>query len=207
MLHRRLLQDIICVDGHSLYGAHHELHTMLMVSWCHSECYVPSGLNFEAAGGSGVHSCLSNYLLWGHWVAVNMTWVLFGIKVWRWPHILYYLVWLFAVEVHVTYQPTPDSNRQSTKHSKGEWPPISFCNYTSPYGSWWHSKAYSHGSDYTRLGLTSQNGTLASVNASSCQQRHHNRERKATQCYYVLCKIRICSLLFTISKKYLGIIF
>ena len=59
----------------------------------------------------------------------------------------------------------------------------------------WHSKAYSHGSNNTRLGLPSQSGTLASVNASSCQQRHHNRERKATQHYYVLCKIRICSLL------------
>ena len=41
---------------------------------------VPSGLNFEAAGGSAVLYCLSNYLLRGHWVAVNMTWALFMIK-------------------------------------------------------------------------------------------------------------------------------
>ena len=95
---------------------------------------------------------------------------------------IYYLVWLFhAVEVHATHQPTPDSNHQSAKYSQGEWPPFHYCNCTLPYGSRWYSKAYNHGSDYTRLDLTSQSGTLASVNASSCQQRHHNQERRATQ--------------------------
>ena len=33
---------------------------MLMVTWCCSECCVPSGLDFEAAGGSIVRYCLSN---------------------------------------------------------------------------------------------------------------------------------------------------
>ena len=33
---------------------HTTSHTMLTVTWCHSECCVPSGLNFEAAGGSVV---------------------------------------------------------------------------------------------------------------------------------------------------------
>ena len=41
-------------------------YTMLMVTWCHSGCCVPSGLDFEAAGGSIVCYCLSNYLLQGH---------------------------------------------------------------------------------------------------------------------------------------------
>ena len=36
---------------------------MLTVIWCRSECCVRSGLDFEAAGGSFVHYCLSNYLL------------------------------------------------------------------------------------------------------------------------------------------------
>ena len=46
--------------------------TMLTVTWCHSECCVPSGLDFQAAGGSIVRYCLSNYLLRGHPDAVNM---------------------------------------------------------------------------------------------------------------------------------------
>ena len=52
-------------------------YTMLTATWCCSECCVPSGLNFEAAGVSVVHYCLSNYLLRGHRVTVNMTWTLF----------------------------------------------------------------------------------------------------------------------------------
>ena len=50
---------------------------MLTVTWCRSECYVQSGLDFKAAGGSVVRYCLSNYLLQGHRVAVNVTWALF----------------------------------------------------------------------------------------------------------------------------------
>ena len=42
-----------------------------MLTWCHSECCVVSGLDFEAAGGSAVRSCLSNYSLRGHQVAVG----------------------------------------------------------------------------------------------------------------------------------------
>ena len=34
-------------------------------------------LDFEAAGGSVVRYCLSNYLLRGHRVAVNMAWAIF----------------------------------------------------------------------------------------------------------------------------------
>ena len=52
-------------------------YIMLMVTWCHSGCCVPSGLDFEPAGGSIVHYCLSNYLLQGHRVTVNLRWVLF----------------------------------------------------------------------------------------------------------------------------------
>jgi len=48
-------------------------YTMLTVTWCHSECCVPSGLNFEAAGGSVVRYSL----LRGHRVTMNMTRVLF----------------------------------------------------------------------------------------------------------------------------------
>ena len=51
---------------------------MLTVTWCRSECCVPSGR--EAAGGSIVRYCLSNYLLRGHRVAVNMTWALLNAK-------------------------------------------------------------------------------------------------------------------------------
>ena len=42
-----------------------------------SECCVPSGLNFEAAGDSIAHYFVCNYLLRGLRVAVNMTWALF----------------------------------------------------------------------------------------------------------------------------------
>ena len=49
---------------------------MLTVTWYRSGCCMPSELGFEAAGGFIVHYCLSNYLLQGHQVAVNMTWVL-----------------------------------------------------------------------------------------------------------------------------------
>ena len=49
------------------------------VTWCRSECCLPSGLDFGAAGGSVVCYCLSNYLLWGHRVAVNMTRALFRV--------------------------------------------------------------------------------------------------------------------------------
>ena len=52
-------------------------YSMLTVTWWRSDCCVPSGLNFEAAGGFIVHYCLSNYLLRGHQVTVNMTWPFF----------------------------------------------------------------------------------------------------------------------------------
>ena len=55
-------------------------YTTLTATWCRSECCAPSGLNFEARGGSVVHYYLSNHLLWGHQVAVNMTWALFVVK-------------------------------------------------------------------------------------------------------------------------------
>ena len=35
---------------------------MLMVTQRHSECCVPSRVDFEADGGSVVCSCLSNYM-------------------------------------------------------------------------------------------------------------------------------------------------
>ena len=51
---------------------------MLTVTLCRSECCVPSGLDFEAAGDSAVRYFVSNYLLRGLRVAVlNMTWALF----------------------------------------------------------------------------------------------------------------------------------
>jgi len=36
---------------------------MVVVTWCCSECCVPSGLDFEAAVGSVVRYCLSSYLV------------------------------------------------------------------------------------------------------------------------------------------------
>ena len=48
---------------------------MLTVTSWRSECCVPSGLDFEAIGDSVVRYFVSNYLLWGLWVAVNMMWV------------------------------------------------------------------------------------------------------------------------------------
>ena len=52
-------------------------YTMLTVTWCRSECCVPSGLDFEAAGDSVVHYFVSNYLLRGLRTALDMTWALF----------------------------------------------------------------------------------------------------------------------------------
>ena len=43
----------------------------------HSESCVPSGLDFEAAGGFVARSYLSNYLLQGHRVVVNKKWAVF----------------------------------------------------------------------------------------------------------------------------------
>ena len=43
-------------------------------SWFRLECCVLSELDFESAGSSVVRHCQISYLLWGHWVAVNMTW-------------------------------------------------------------------------------------------------------------------------------------
>ena len=45
---------------------------MLMVMWCHSECWVPSGLDFEAGDGSVARCCVSNKVLRGHRI-VNIT--------------------------------------------------------------------------------------------------------------------------------------
>ena len=44
---------------------------MLMVTLCHSECYVPSGLDFEAAGGFVV--CPITFAV-RHQAAVIITW-------------------------------------------------------------------------------------------------------------------------------------
>ena len=52
-------------------------YTILTVTLCRSECCVPKGLNFEAAGDSIVRYFVSNYLLRGLRVAVNTMWVLF----------------------------------------------------------------------------------------------------------------------------------
>ena len=52
-------------------------YTMLTVTSYRSECCVPSGLDFEAAGDSAVRYFVSNYWLQGLRVAVNMTWALF----------------------------------------------------------------------------------------------------------------------------------
>ena len=50
---------------------------MLTVTSYSSECCMPSGLDFEAAGDYVVCYFVSNYLLQGLKVAVNMTWALF----------------------------------------------------------------------------------------------------------------------------------
>ena len=47
---------------------------MLTVTSYSSECGVPSGLNFKAAGDYVVCYFVSNYLLRGLQVVVNMTW-------------------------------------------------------------------------------------------------------------------------------------
>ena len=49
-------------------------YTMLTKKCCHSECCQDSA---SKVGGSVVCYCLSNYLLQGHCVAVNMTWAPF----------------------------------------------------------------------------------------------------------------------------------
>ena len=70
----------LCVDERSYNSGSRILsYTMFTVTRCCSECCVPSGLNFKAAGDSIVRD-LSNYLLWGHRVTVNMTWALFHDK-------------------------------------------------------------------------------------------------------------------------------
>ena len=50
---------------------------MLTVTSYGSECCVPSGLDFEAAGVYVVRYFVSNYLLQGLEIAVNMMWALF----------------------------------------------------------------------------------------------------------------------------------
>ena len=50
---------------------------MLTVTLCCSECCVRSGPDFEPAGDSIVRYFVSNYLLRGLRVAVNMMWALF----------------------------------------------------------------------------------------------------------------------------------
>ena len=50
---------------------------MFTVALCRAEGCVPSGLAFEAAGDSVVHYFVSNYLLRGLRVAVNMMSALF----------------------------------------------------------------------------------------------------------------------------------
>ena len=72
ILHRRLQ---LCIDGHSECGAHRELQC----SWWHDaiQSVVCHQKNFEATGSSAACHCLSNYLLQGYCVTVNITWVLF----------------------------------------------------------------------------------------------------------------------------------
>ena len=50
---------------------------MLTVTSYSSECCVLSGIDFEAAGDSVVRYFVSNYLLQGLQVVVNMMWALF----------------------------------------------------------------------------------------------------------------------------------
>ena len=52
-------------------------YSMLTVTSYSSECCVPSGINFKAPGDSIVRYFVSNYLLRGLRVVVNMTWALF----------------------------------------------------------------------------------------------------------------------------------
>ena len=52
-------------------------YSMLTVTSYSSECCMPSGLDFEAADDYVVHYFVSNYLLRGLQVTVNMTWALF----------------------------------------------------------------------------------------------------------------------------------
>ena len=52
-------------------------YSMRTITSYSSECCVPSRLDFEAAGDYIVCYFVSNYLLWGLQVAVNMTWTLF----------------------------------------------------------------------------------------------------------------------------------
>ena len=47
-----------------------------ILQYCHLECCVLSNLAFKAAGDSVVLQCLCNLLNWGHWAAINITWVL-----------------------------------------------------------------------------------------------------------------------------------
>ena len=52
-------------------------YSMLTVTSYSSECCMASGLDFEAAGDYVVRYFVSNYLLRGLQVAVNMMWALF----------------------------------------------------------------------------------------------------------------------------------
>ena len=51
-------------------------YSMLTITLYSSECCVPSGLDFEAAGDYVVNYFVSNYLLRGLQVTVNVTWAL-----------------------------------------------------------------------------------------------------------------------------------
>ena len=104
-------------------------YTMLTVTWCCSECCVLSGLNFVATGGSVACYCLSNYLLWGHGVAINICgsnwksahpplwrtckvlcpWAIFTRLRYKFP--LHMSVWSFMIGCKVTRE-----------HGKGEFP-------------------------------------------------------------------------------------
>ena len=51
---------------------------MLTVTWCHPECFVPSGLDFKVSGG--LYYLFIN-LLRGHQIAVNVTCTLLWLNV------------------------------------------------------------------------------------------------------------------------------
>ena len=65
------------VSIHKLVSRLTASYSILTVTLFSSECCVPSGLHFETTSGSVVRYFVSNYLLRGLRVIVNMTWALF----------------------------------------------------------------------------------------------------------------------------------
>jgi len=75
ILHR-LLQGIFALTNVA-NGACTASYTMLMVTWCLSECCVPVKDSTSKPLVVTVPFHLSNYLIQGHQVTVNMTWAPF----------------------------------------------------------------------------------------------------------------------------------